>query len=102
MNGDDAAWRLMERYNKQDVVLLEKLYYRMMPWIDEHPNAALYMPNTDILKCTNCGSEQVHKRGIQATRTHQYQRYRCDDCKTWMRSRYTLLKRSQVLTQIGA
>ena len=33
MNRDGKAWKRMEEYNKQDVILLEKVYHRMLPWI---------------------------------------------------------------------
>jgi len=33
MDGDDRAWKTMEKYNKQDVVLLEKLYDKVLPWV---------------------------------------------------------------------
>ena len=101
MNGDPKAWKLMERYNRQDVLLLEKLYEVVRPWIDQHPNAALYS-GIDAPACTNCGSTNVQKRGLQASRTHKYQRFHCQECGTWMRSRFTLTPRSQVLTQIAS
>jgi len=42
MNGDDSAWKIMEKYNKQDVVLLESVYHRILPWIKNHPNHNLF------------------------------------------------------------
>jgi hypothetical protein len=100
MNGDPKAWRVMERYNRHDVVLLEGLYQRVKPWIDQHPNAGLYQDGGEV--CTNCGSHNIQRRGLQATKTHKYQRYQCQDCATWMRSRFTLTPKSEVLTQIPA
>jgi len=32
-----AAWKRMMDYNKNDVVVLEKVYLRMLPWIANHP-----------------------------------------------------------------
>lgn len=102
MNGDAAAWRVMERYNKQDVVVLEQLYRKLVPWIDTHPNMALYMDTPEDPTCTNCGSLDVHQRGVQHNKAHSYTRYQCNDCSTWMRGRYTLTaKNPNVLTQIG-
>lgn len=95
------AWDLMEEYNKKDVILLEKLYYKLLPWIDNHPNYALYTESTNIV-CTNCGSHQVIKRGMEHLQTHSYQRYQCKECKTWMRGRNTELSKEKaqvVLTQ---
>lgn len=100
MNGDDKAWKLMERYNRNDVVLLEKLYFKMLPWVDQHPNRAIYV-DSDKPVCTNCGSTSIQRRGLQTTKAHKYQRFHCTSCGTWMRSRNTLTKGSKVLTQIG-
>ena len=38
MAGDTKSWSLMKRYNKHDVLLLEELYYRFLPWVKVHPN----------------------------------------------------------------
>lgn len=32
ISGDPAAWSLMRKYNAQDVVLLEKVYRKLLPW----------------------------------------------------------------------
>ena len=102
MNGDRAAWKIMEAYNKQDVVVLEQLYHKMLPWIDTHPNTALYFESPEDPTCTNCGSQDVHQRGVQHNKSHSYTRYQCNDCGTWMRGRFTLTsKNPNVLTQIG-
>lgn len=102
MEGDEKAWRLMERYNKQDVRLLPKLYKRLLPWIKDHPNHALYTDGNRPV-CTNCGSIKVQSRGIEHTNTQSYKRYQCSGCGTWMRGRYTvvpLAKRKATLTQV--
>lgn len=100
--GDAKAWRIMEKYNRQDVVVLEQLYRKMLPWIDTHPNMALNMDTPEDPTCTNCGSEDVHSRGVQHNKAHSYLRYQCNECGVWMRGRYTLTKKNpNILTQIG-
>ena len=102
MAGNDRAWRDMERYNKQDVTVVAQMYTRMLPWIDTHPNVVLYMDSPEDPTCTNCGSVDVHQRGLQHNKTHSYVRYQCNDCGTWMRGRYTQTKKNpNILTQIG-
>jgi DNA polymerase elongation subunit (family B) len=101
MNADPKAWKVMEKYNRQDVLLLEKLYQRILPWIDQHPNVGLYL-NCDTPACTNCGSHNLQSRGLQASRTHKYKRFHCQECGTWTRSRFTETPKSRVLTQIPA
>lgn len=99
MKGDEASWVLMERYNKQDVVLLSRLYERLLPWIKNHPNHGLY---TDLNRprCTNCGSAHVQSRGVQTTKTGVYKRFKCSDCGTPLRGRLTQVpkgKRKNIL-----
>lgn len=89
MNGDEKAWKLMEKYNKQDVKLLEELYKELLPWIKNHPNHGLYM-DTKRPVCTNCGSHHVVKKGVEHTLTQSYQRYKCKDCGTPLRGRYAM------------
>lgn len=101
MNGKRPAWKKMESYNKQDVVLLEGLYYRLLPWIKDHPNHGLYS-DSERPVCTNCGSERVVRKGVERLKAGIYQRYRCVDCHTPLRGRYTLVDKEagmNVLTQ---
>jgi hypothetical protein len=101
MNKDAKAWKKMEKYNKRDVTLLESLYDRLLPWIKNHPNHALYNDDMRPL-CTNCGSADIVKKGVETTSTVVYQRYRCKSCGTPLRGRTSLLekdRRSSILTQ---
>ena len=56
MNDDPDAWADMETYNRQDTHLLEDLYVKLLPWINNHPNHGLYVEE-DRPVCTNCGSD---------------------------------------------
>lgn len=101
MDGNEADWKVMEKYNKQDVVLVEDLYKRLLPWIHNHPNYALYTDTTRPV-CPNCGSHHVVKKGMEYAKTQMYQRYKCSDCGTNVRGRYTTVnkvKRNHILTQ---
>lgn len=90
MEGDAAAWRTMERYNKQDVVLLEQMYNTLLPWIVTHPNRSLYDLDS-VFKCPKCGSTHLQKRGFAYTQTQTYQQYQCQKCGSWSRERTTAL-----------
>ena len=85
MNGDVQAWIEMEEYNIQDVLLLEKVYNTLLPWIKHHPNYGLYKADTGHC-CPHCGSNSYQKRGYYYTSTCKYQRYQCKSCKAWFRS----------------
>jgi DNA polymerase elongation subunit (family B) len=82
MAGDVGAWKIMEKYNKQDVVLLEKLYNRVLPWITNHPNVTKY---SEVVGCPRCGSEKYQSRGVYHTATLSYNRYQCNSCHGWFK-----------------
>lgn len=103
MDGDLESWTTMEAYNKQDVVLLEKLYEIIRPWISNHPNHALFTDN-ELEVCPNCGSEHLQKRGYHYTKTLTYQRVRCMDCGAWSRYKTTNMdkeKRKLILAGVA-
>ena len=83
MANDVQAWRTMARYNRKDVTLLEDLYVKLLPWIQNHPNHGMW---TDGACCTNCGSKAVQARGVQRTQLQTYARIFCTACGAWMRS----------------
>lgn len=83
MNGDKDAWKRMEKYNIQDVVLLENLYGHLLPWIKSHPNHNLF---SDGHVCPNCSSSSLQRRGTAISATGTYQRYQCRSCGTWSQS----------------
>lgn len=103
MNHDEEAWQVMEEYNKQDVVLLEQVYKRMLPWITNHPNHALYGDTlATVPTCPNCGGSHLNKKGLSYTKAGIYQRYRCVDCGTPIRGRYQVVSKNEnVLTQVS-
>jgi DNA polymerase elongation subunit (family B) len=93
MSGDKSAWKRMEDYNKQDVVLLEALYGRLLPWISGHPSHGA----KDMINCCpKCGSENYQQRGFALTTTHKYRRYQCRDCGGWFRGTRTVIPKLEV------
>jgi len=101
MEGDDKAWREMERYNKQDVLLLEDVYNAMLPWITNHPNAGMYDDSPRPI-CTNCGSNRVKRDGKRTNRTQVYQQFKCTECGTWMRGRKSITRQHKKDTLVPA
>jgi DNA polymerase elongation subunit (family B)/predicted RNA-binding Zn-ribbon protein involved in translation (DUF1610 family) len=87
MAGDKKAWLKMERYNKRDVLILDHLYRRMLPWIGGHPNVGLFTePSGKSLTCPSCGSTKIHSRGFATTRSFVYRRYQCTSCGSWSKA----------------
>jgi hypothetical protein len=82
MRGDVNAWRKMRQYNKQDVVLLEKIYLKMRGWIDTHPHVRVFLDARG--KCAPCGSSKIIKRGFGISgKAKRVQRLQCQDCGAW-------------------
>jgi len=92
MNKDPSAWKVMEKYNKQDVVLLEKVYDRLLPWIKSHPNHNLY----GGAGCPNCGNHSLQKRGFSYTTTGTFQRFQCTSCGSWSKSTKAIKEHASV------
>ena len=88
MAGVPKAWKTMEAYNKNDVILLEKVYERFKPWIKNHLNHNII--DGTIECCPTCKSKNVQKRGFNITTTSKYQRYQCRDCGNWFRDNKNL------------
>lgn len=86
MAGDDKAWSLMRAYNKQDVVLTEKLYHRILPWIPSHPHLGLYS-NCEHDVCGKCGGTNLRREGYAYTTLGKFQQYQCKDCGGWSRGK---------------
>lgn len=84
MAGEEDSWRTMELYNKQDVRLTEKLYRRLLPWIEHHPNVNAYAGlrfNPDRPKCPTCGGSRVNKSKNKISLTRQYKQWQCQSPK---------------------
>lgn len=79
---DPEAWKIMEEYNKNDVLITEEVYHKMLPWIDGHANWSLF--SEDKFVCPNCGSDKIIKDGkYYATTGSIFQRYECKSCGKW-------------------
>lgn len=96
MANEDKAWKIMERYNKQDVRLLKRLYKHLLPWITQHPNVGMWIMDPKKPTCTHCGSTNLQKKGRQHnTKTQSYDRYKCNTCGTPLRARLSSGKTSE-------
>ena len=83
IKGDRLALKEMAEYNAQDVVLLEKNYLKLLPWISNHPSLDNY---SDKTVCPKCGSQELQRRGFKYTNTRKYQSIWCKKCNGWSRS----------------
>jgi hypothetical protein len=80
MARDKEAFAQMEAYNKQDVLLLEKVYDRLMPWVSGHLNQS-----EDGKVCPRCGSDDIQAKGYVSTSASRFPRFQCNPCGGWFR-----------------
>jgi RNase_H superfamily len=91
-----AAWRVMKRYNKQDVLSTEHVYLKIRPWIANHPNLGVYQPLLEKPICPNCGSTKLKPWDRRANlQQGAYIRLLCQACGAWSRGKEMLLKLSK-------
>lgn len=90
LNGIPSAWERMTTYCSHDVTVVRQLYYKLMPWADQHPNMGLYVENEDKVICPKCGGDELIRKGTQRTVVHKYQQYQCKQCGGWSRGRTPL------------
>jgi len=90
MNNVPSAWKLMKKYNIQDVNLMTPLYEAVIGWAKDPPNMGLYLEDVNEPTCRKCGSINVNKNGIERKVTVKYQRYKCQDCGANLRGRLRL------------
>jgi hypothetical protein len=77
--GDPESWKTMLDYNVQDVILLEKIYLILRPWITNHPNFVTY---TGTSSCPKCGSDKsTHSKYRYLSSGTTKDQRRCDTCK---------------------
>lgn len=92
LSGNLKAWKEMEKYNKYDVLALEELYTKLIPW-DNNTNFNLYHDSTENV--CKCGSKDATKNGFFYTASGRYQRYRCTSCGSESRDRTNLLSKEK-------
>lgn len=89
LKDNPAAWAEMKKYNIQDVRTTEKVYLKLRPWIEQHPNLGVYDDNERPI-CPKCGSDRVIKSGGRRVSIKQqgvYTRYVCQNCGGWARGK---------------
>lgn len=94
MKGDKKAWKLMREYNEMDVLLTERMYDKLLPWITSGVNRSSLRGDH---VCPVCGGSHLQRRGISRTTTQVYQRWQCK-CGAWSRSR--LAEKREEKTQL--
>jgi rubredoxin len=75
-----------ERYCRQDVRVLEKVYDKIRPWRTNGVNMGVFVEGVEEYhKCPNCASLDVIRRGFRYTNAGKFQRFECKSCGAFSR-----------------
>ena len=97
MQGDVDALESMLEYNLGDIPTLEQLYYKILPFIKNHPNAALYY-NDDKVRCNTCGADDMEEitGKYSYTNLSKFKTFRCNSCGSVKRNRVNERSKEQM------
>ena len=90
--GNIEAWKEMETYNKYDVLSLEELYTKLIPW-DNAINFNVYHDEEDHV--CKCGSTSFIKNGFYYTSSGKFQKHKCKDCGAEYRDKENLFSKEK-------
>jgi DNA polymerase elongation subunit (family B) len=93
-NGEQEALTELVNYNCNDSKITEMLYLKILPWIKNHPNIGLYN-NEETSVCSKCGGTIVWDGKFYYTQVAKYDTFRCSDCGSIGRSRYSILEKDK-------
>jgi DNA polymerase III epsilon subunit-like protein len=91
--GNLEAWKEMETYNTYDVLALEEVYKKLIPWDTSNINFNVYHDGLETV--CKCGSNEFYKKGFQYTKTGKFQAYQCKKCGAQSKDRFNLLTKEK-------
>lgn len=82
MADDPKAFARMARYNAHDIVLLERLYNRLLSWDTNHPNLALMAGKPEA--CPKClaPASKLYVHGYRHYKVTSKVQYQCTVCRS--------------------
>jgi DNA polymerase elongation subunit (family B)/Zn ribbon nucleic-acid-binding protein len=95
MNGDQIALDYMKEYCKMDVRILEKVYYKVMPYIKNPPSLAV-LHDDEISICPTCGGTEFNPIDkLYITSQNAFEMVRCADCGAVSRTRKSVITKEK-------
>lgn len=81
--GNRTALKYVYEHCKQDIIVLEQTYKKLLPLHSGHFNVTL-VSDTKKDACPRCGTAgKLQKRGFRYAATTRTQRYQCKECGGW-------------------
>lgn len=86
MQGSKKAIAEMVRYNKHDVVVNEKVYDKLLPYMKSHPHVGAMNGQDRHASCPKCGSKEIKYNGTKFTAAGlKKQECQCKKCHGYFR-----------------
>lgn len=97
MQGDADAVEKMLEYNFGDIPTLRQLYYKVLPFTQNHPNMAMYYEDSQM-RCNACGSTNIALEDGKYSYTNlsKFAVHRCGDCGSVRRTRKNVRTKAQL------
>lgn len=92
LKGNPLAWLEMEKYNKYDVLSLEELYHKLIPW-DNAIDFSVY--TEEEKRVCSCKGETFMKNGFAYTNIAKFQKYICKGCGKEHKGRVNLFSQEK-------
>lgn len=96
LENNQKAWDEMEKYNKQDVLVLEELYRKIVSW-DSKLN---YTVLNDGVNTCSCGSTEFKNSGYSYTNSGKFIRYKCTFCGKSFQDRKNMISLKETMKPI--
>lgn len=85
VEGDEKSWKLLRKYNENDVRITTEIYLKMRGFMRTHPNLARLSGDFD--SCPGCGGFNYRIRAYRYTNVSRYHQYSCNDCGIYFSDR---------------
>lgn len=102
LEGEREAFEEMRTYNIGDIPTLVDLYYKVRPFMKNHPSLALYSPSENM-RCNTCGGTDLYKEeGKYAyTALSKFEVFRCSSCGSVKRTRKNVRTKEQMTNTLA-
>jgi hypothetical protein len=91
VNWNNESLEKMDKYCRNDVLILEDLYMALRPYIKNHPNLNLYW---EWDRCPNCWSKDLKWWYSYKTPNSKYESAKCLEC--WAFVRRSVIKTAKI------
>lgn len=78
LQDNPKAWAEMKKYNIIDILATEQVYFKLRPWMNNHPNISQVKG-----VCHSCGGTEFNSRGWNLQKNHKTRQLSCKSCGSY-------------------